>query len=312
MTTPDIRWLGTDTAMIDLNFLGVPKVIAAYLLPTSDGLAIVDTGPSTVIDTLEDGTRALGHDPNDIRHILITHIHLDHVGAAGTWMRRLPAARCYIHERGAPHMIDPANLIRSATRIYGDDMERLWGEFLPVPEERTVVVRDGDQLRLGDRTLEVIYTPGHASHHVAFHESATGRAFVGDVGGIRIPPSGLPIPPTPPPDVNVDAWKESIRRLREIVPMQMLLAHFGPVDDVDRHLTELGANLDAFVSLAEQALVEGLEREAIVARLTDHVQKLVEEDGNPDIETQFSLNVPYGMATDGLLRYLRKRDEARG
>lgn len=312
MTTVDARWLTDDTGMIDLNFLNIPRVIAAYVLPTSDGIAVIETGPTTVLPTLIEGIRALGLEPADVRHILVTHIHLDHAGAVGTWTRQLPEARFYVHEIGAPHMLDPANLIRSATRIYGDDMQRLWGEFLPVPEERTTVIRDGDPLELGGRILDVVYTPGHASHHVAFHEPATGFAFVGDVGGIRVPPSTFPIPPTPPPDVDIAAWKDSIRKLRELHPTRLLLAHFGPVEDIATHLAGLEASLDTFVALVEDAVIEGVERDAIVERMAKYVGQLVEADGSPEVERQFSVTVPYGMATDGLLRYLRKRDEVRG
>lgn len=311
MQPPDTRWLDDDTGIIDLNFTGVPKVISAYLLRTDDGLAVVDIGPTSVMDTLIAGIRALGHAPNDVRHILVTHIHLDHAGAAGTWMRQLPDVRLYVHEIGAPHMFDPTNLIRSATRIYGDDMERLWGEFLPVSVERTTVLSDGDRLQIGGRILDVVYTPGHASHHVTFFEPASRLAFVGDVGGIRIPPSALPIPPTPPPDILVETWKESIARLRALRPSRLLLAHFGAADDVDSHLTELEANLDAFVALAVETVADGLDRDVLVTRLSEHVHEQLRSEGHADVEQQMGIASPLGMAADGLLRYLRKRDETR-
>lgn len=304
----ETRWLTNDTAIIDLQFQGVPKVIAAYLLETSDGLALIETGPSSTLETLVAGVEALGRDVADIRHLLVTHIHLDHAGAAGLLLRRNPDTRLYVHEVGASHSIDPTNLVRSATRIYGDQMDTLWGEIVPVPAGRVVAIADGGSITLGDRALSVIYTPGHASHHVAFHDSRHNLAFTGDVAGIRIPPSPDVLPPTPPPDIDIPLWHDSVARLRELAPARMLLTHFGVVNDVQEHLNLLDQRLDEWVALIETLASDGLERDQMVDRLIAQIAAQMEANGTTDVSQQTALATPYGMAVDGLLRYLRKRD----
>jgi glyoxylase-like metal-dependent hydrolase (beta-lactamase superfamily II) len=300
--------LTSDTAIIDLQFQGVPKVIAAYLLETSDGLALIETGPVSTIDALEAGVERLGRDLAEIRHLLVTHIHLDHAGAAGLLMERNPQARLYVHEVGAPHAIDPTNLVRSATRIYGDRMDTLWGAIIPVPAERVVAVADGETIELGNRPLTVLYTPGHASHHVAFHDARHDLVFTGDVAGIRIPPSPDVLPPTPPPDIDIALWHASVQTLRELAPGRMLLTHFGVVNDVQEHLDLLDRRLDEWVGLIESLAAEGFERDVMVERLIAHVEGQMSADGASEVARQTALATPYGMAVDGLLRYLRKRD----
>jgi glyoxylase-like metal-dependent hydrolase (beta-lactamase superfamily II) len=308
LSATETRWLTSDTAIIDLQFQGVSKVIAAYLLETGDGLALIETGPVSTIDALCAGVERLGRDLADIRHLLVTHIHLDHAGAAGRLMERNPQARLYVHEVGAPHAIDPANLVRSATRIYGDRMDQLWGAIVPVPAERVVAVADGETIELGDRSLAVLYTPGHASHHVAFHDHRHDLAFTGDVAGIRIPPSQDVLPPTPPPDIDIARWHDSVQKLRELAPGRMLLTHFGVVNDVQEHLDLLDRRLDDWVGLIESLVAEGFERDAMVERLIAHVEDQMSADGESEVAQQTALATPYGMAVDGLLRYLRKRD----
>lgn len=310
MIAAETRWLTNDTAIIDLHFQGTPKVIAVYLLETNDGLALIETGPSSTLDALEAGVESLGREMADIRHLLVTHIHLDHAGAAGPLMRRNTEARLYVHEVGAPHSIDPTNLVRSATRIYGDQMEPLWGEVMPVPAERVVAVSDGGTVNIGGRTLSVLYTPGHASHHVAFHDMRHNLAFTGDVAGIRIPPSPDVLPPTPPPDIDIPLWHTSVARLRELAPARMLLTHFGVVNDVREHLDLLDTRLDEWVFLIESLVIGGLDRDTMVERLKAHVTAQMEADGTTSVSRQTALATPYGMAVDGLLRYLRKRDSA--
>ena len=305
----ETRWLTKDTAIIDLNFQGAEKVIAAYLLETDAGLALIETGPASTIDTLVRGVESLGRDVADIRDLLVTHIHLDHAGAAGLLMQRNPEARLYVHEVGAPHSIDPTNLVRSATRIYGDQMDTLWGEIVPVPADRVVALTDGESFDLGGRRFNVLYTPGHASHHVAFHDERHNLAFTGDVAGIRIPPSPDVLPPTPPPDINVPLWHTSVAKLRELAPARLLLTHFGVVNDVQAHLDLLDRRLDEWVVLLEALVAEGIDRDAMVERLKAHVAAQMESDGTTGVALQTALATPYGMAVDGLLRYLRKRDE---
>ena len=309
LTAEMTRWLDNGIGVIDLHHRGLPKLIAAYVIPGDDGLVLIETGPGSTLDNLLGGLTTLGLEPSDLRHILLTHIHLDHAGAAGSLLERYPESRLYVHERGARHMIDPSRLLQSAERIYGAMMQPLWGEFLPCPEDRVTIVGDGDQLDLAGLTLDVLYTPGHASHHVSYADASRNAVFTGDVAGVRIPPSSLVWPPTPPPDIDVEAWQVSINRIRELDPEQILIAHFGPFDDVARHLDLLETRLDEWSSLVEGWLAEGLERDEMMAKLEERVITAIER-AEPDSDSAEAAShvTPFGMSIDGLTRYIQKRN----
>ncbi len=215
---------------IDLMHLGRERVICAYEV---DGL-VVDPGPTSCLDTLLEGLE------DEPRALLLTHVHLDHAGAAGTLARRYPSLQVYVHERGAPHVADPSRLWESAKRLYGDDMERLWGEAVPVDRER-IHVLEGEET-VEDR-MHVTYTPGHASHHVTYFDTAVGDAYVGDVGGVRLPPHAYTVPPTPPPDVDVDQWLNSVDRIEGLRPGALCLTHFGRFTDVSDQLERVRETL---------------------------------------------------------------------
>jgi glyoxylase-like metal-dependent hydrolase (beta-lactamase superfamily II) len=301
-------WLADDLGMVDVQFRDHAKLIAAWVMPTTDGLALLECGPTTTLPNLLAGLHELDLDPNELRHLLLTHIHLDHAGAAGTLLDLFPNLTLYVHEAGAPHMIDPSRLIQSATRVYGDRMDVLWGDFLPCPAERVVVLRDGDRLELGGLTLDVLYTPGHASHHVAFYRASDGSVVAGDAAGIRVPPSQLVWPPTPPPDVDIEAWHASLDRLRAVHPRRLLVTHFGAFDDVDRHLDLLDRRLDDFSQLVAGWQAEGLERDAIAMLLEQFADDVTVAAGEPLLAPGMVENVtPFGMTVDGILRYLRRR-----
>jgi glyoxylase-like metal-dependent hydrolase (beta-lactamase superfamily II) len=217
--------------LVDVHHLGRDRVIGAYEL---DGL-IVDPGPTTGLEGLLAGLEA-----GEPRALLLTHIHLDHAGAAGALCRRFPNLTVYVHERGAPHLVDPERLLASARQLYGDDMEQLWGEVVPVPAENVRALSGGETIE--DR-IRVEYTPGHASHHVAYLREATGEAFVGDVAGVRIPPSDHVLPPTPPPDIDLEAWERSLRVVEGWAPQELCLTHFGRTRDVEGHLGRLREGL---------------------------------------------------------------------
>jgi glyoxylase-like metal-dependent hydrolase (beta-lactamase superfamily II) len=216
--------------LIDVEHLGTPKVIGCWEL---DGV-LVDPGPTSSLPAL---IEALGDERPSA--LLLTHIHLDHAGGAGALVRRWPDLTVYVHERGAPHLADPSKLLASATRLYGDDMDRLWGEVVPVPEANLKILSGGEQA-LG---FDVLYTPGHASHHVAYVHRDTGAAFVGDVAAVRIPPSDFVLPPTPPPDIDIEAWERSIDAIFERDPQSLHLTHFGAVDDPAPHLERVRERL---------------------------------------------------------------------
>ncbi|MEA2196675.1 MAG: hypothetical protein QOJ25_726 [Solirubrobacteraceae bacterium] len=275
--------------LIDLRHLGRERVIGCWQVAD----VLVDPGPASCLDTLLD---ALGDERP--RALLLTHIHLDHAGASGSLVRRWPDLEVYVHERGARHMSDPARLIDSAQRLYGDDMDRLWGEFLPVPEANLHVLEGGEVLPGG---FEVAYTPGHAAHHVSYLHD--GTAFVGDVGGVRVPPSRFVIPPTPPPDIDIEAWHASIDRVAAWEPEHLALTHFGAVEDTARHFADIHRRLD------EQAeLVRGGDRDAFLARVARDVAGV----GDPDTAAAYTQAAPHDQLYAGLERYWRKREEAVG
>jgi glyoxylase-like metal-dependent hydrolase (beta-lactamase superfamily II) len=217
---------GAMSREIDVMHLGRPHVICAHEV---DGL-IVDPGPASSVETLLD---ALGHEAP--RALLLTHIHLDHAGATGVLCRAFPSLEVYVHERGAPHLIDPSKLLASAERLYGDDMERLWGEVAPVPEERVHTLSGGENVE----GMRVAYTPGHASHHVCYLHEDSGRAYVGDVAGVRVPGSTYTVAPTPPPDIDLDAWHDSLDVVASWSPAALCLTHFGSYEDVPEQLERL-------------------------------------------------------------------------
>jgi glyoxylase-like metal-dependent hydrolase (beta-lactamase superfamily II) len=271
--------------VIDLMHVGRERVIGCWQV----GDVLIDPGPGSCLEIL---LAALGDERP--RALLLTHIHLDHAGASGALVERWPELEVYVHERGARHMLDPSRLIDSASRLYGDDMDRLWGEMVPVPERNLTVVSGGE--RLFDGAFEVAYTPGHASHHVSYlHDEI---AFVGDVGGVRIPPAPFTIPPTPPPDIDVEAWHESIARIRAWEPRRLAITHFGASDDVENQLSQLGARLDEYAQLARDS-----GREQFVAQ----VQAQILREGGPDLTQTYEQAAPIEQLYAGYERYWSKR-----
>lgn len=241
--------------------LGNDRVICAYEL--HDGL-IVDPGPTTCVETLID---ALG--PVVPRALMLTHVHLDHAGAAGTLARRFPALKVFVHELGAPHLADPTKLVESASRLYGEAMERLWGDVEPVPEQQIHVLRGGESVE----GLLVAPTPGHASHHVSYLSTDSGDAFVGDVAGVRIPPHEHTRAPTPPPEIDVESWLDSLHTVAAWDPSALCLTHFGRVTDVEDQLHRVRTSLLDNADLARRAGEEAFIRELDAADLeaTDEV-----------------------------------------
>jgi glyoxylase-like metal-dependent hydrolase (beta-lactamase superfamily II) len=275
------------TRAIDVEHLGRDRVICAY---ETAGL-IVDPGPTSSVDTLLDN---LEQEP---QALLLTHIHLDHAGAAGVLCRKFPALKVYVHERGARHLADPSRLLASAERLYGDRMDHLWGEFAPVPEERIVALAGGERIEGG---LQVEYTPGHASHHVSYFDEVTGDAFVGDVCGVRLPPHEYVIPPTPPPDIDVELWLRSIEIVASHRPQALCLTHFGRFEDVGPHLERLREELTLRAEKSRTLDPEAFD-EWSVAEARSAVDAAT-------VESFFQAAVPDQMG-NGLRRYWDKRAE---
>ena len=303
-----IQQLEPDLFQIDHELQGVPRTIASYLLTDGDDLTLIETGPATTMETLLGGVRAAGFDPERITRLVVTHIHLDHAGAAGALLRRLPRARLFVHRVGAPHMADPSRLLASATRIFEEDMERLWGQVLPVPEERMVVLDDGAEIRVGDRTLKALHTPGHAPHHLAYHDPRSGAVFTGDVAAVRLDGSHYLRPPTLPPEVDVELWRRSIARLRALRPRRLYLGHFGAVDDTEWHFDSVLARLYFLTGWVEARLAGEPDTRVIADEwLRREAEEVVAATGSDDLVEPYELVVGSRMNVEGLARYLRKR-----
>jgi glyoxylase-like metal-dependent hydrolase (beta-lactamase superfamily II) len=221
---------------IDLFHQGRPHSVGCYLLETDDGPALFDCGPSTTVGALKDGLGAEGLRLTDLRHLLLSHIHLDHAGAAGVLLREHPSLEVHVSAIGAPHLVEPERLERSARRLYGDTFDTLWGELAPVPEANIRIV--GDSV-LG---LECFPTPGHASHHVCYLDE-DGTLYAGDAAGVRIQPGRYVVPPTPPPEFDLAQWQATIDEIERRQPERLALIHFGVADDPHRHLADLRLEL---------------------------------------------------------------------
>lgn len=293
-------------AYIDLNFRGSPRVIATAVLSGPDGVTLVDPGPTSCLPALEAGLRERGLSLRDVRNLLLTHIHLDHAGAAGTIAERVPGVRVFVHERGAPHMIDPAKLLASATRLYGEHMDTLWGAFQPVPADRVTVLAGGERLELGGTFLKVAYTPGHAKHHVSYLDEHTGMAYVGDTAGVQVSGSYL-IAPTPPPDIDIEAWQESLNTIEAWQPVSLFLTHFGPVTPARAHLARIRATVAAAAEAARELLKSGGTDEELSKRFAEQMRKDVRRE-LPEHEARAAeLAAPFDQLWGGLSRYWSKK-----
>jgi glyoxylase-like metal-dependent hydrolase (beta-lactamase superfamily II) len=275
---------------LDLLHRGRERVISCYLLDAEEGPALFDCGPASCFETLVERLGERGVTLRDVRHLLLSHIHLDHAGATGVLVREHPALQVHVSEVGAPHLIDPSKLISSATRLYGDELEPLWGEIVPVPGENVHVV--GSQV-VG---LECFPSPGHASHHVCYLDG-DGTLYAGDAAGVRITPNAFVLPPTPPPDVNVEAWHATVDEIRRRSPKRLALIHFGVFDEVGRHLDELELRLDAWAA----RVAGGASEQEFVADV------LAELD--PAAAEEYAEAMPLEQSYAGLKRYVDKRLE---
>jgi glyoxylase-like metal-dependent hydrolase (beta-lactamase superfamily II) len=293
---------------VDLNFLGHPQIIATAILHGPAGVALVDPGPSTTLETLTSELERKSIRFGDVRHQLITHIHLDHACATGSILEKFPHIEVFVHSRGAPHLIDPSKLLASAGRLYAQDMDRLWGRVSSVPSRNIHALEGGETLAVVGREVKVEYTPGHASHHVSYLDAGARVAFVGDTAGIRRGSGGYVMPPTPPPDIDLEAWRESERRILAWDPDTLFLTHFGPYHGARPHLQEMFENLDAWSRrirrlLADDALSDDDRRKQFTEESFADLRRRVGESEASDYTRAGGLNYSY----QGLARYWRKR-----
>jgi glyoxylase-like metal-dependent hydrolase (beta-lactamase superfamily II) len=274
---------------IDLHHGGRERTIASYLLDTDDGPALFDCGPTTTIGALETGLAHHGLALHDVRHLLLSHIHLDHAGAAGVLVRMHPQLQVHVSEVGAPHLIDPARLEQSARRLYGDTFDTLWGELAPIPQEN--VRRVGEHV-LG---LECFPTRGHAEHHVSYLDR-DGTLYAGDAAGVRIAPGRYVVPPTPPPEIDIDAWDATLAALEDRAPERLALIHFGVFDDVQRHLADLRLELQDWADFVRG----GASEEEFVAYVRAELENAGERLDDYDVA------MPFWQSYRGLKRWAEK------
>jgi glyoxylase-like metal-dependent hydrolase (beta-lactamase superfamily II) len=279
---------------LDLLHCGDPRRIGSYLVETEDGLALHDCGPTSCLPALRDALAARGVEVGDLACLLLSHIHLDHAGAAGVLVREHPGLAVHISELGAPHLVDPTRLEASARRLYGDTFDPLWGELAAVPAENVRVV--------GERAagLEVVPSPGHSAHHVSYlHED--GTLYAGDAAGVRVAPGRFVFAPTPPPEVDLVAWERTLDETERLAPRRLALTHFGVFDDVERHVTALRATMHAWA----ERVAHGMDEATFVAAARADVVA-----SDPDEAEAYDRAAPYWHCFLGLERYWRKRAEA--
>jgi glyoxylase-like metal-dependent hydrolase (beta-lactamase superfamily II) len=300
---------------IDTVMCGRQRVTSAYLVEAEEP-ALIETGPSTSAEAVREGLDALGVGPGDLAHILVTHIHLDHAGGAGTLAPHFPRATVWVHERGAPHLADPVRLVRSASRLYGEErLRELFGPVEPVPADRLRSVSDDDRVPLGSRELSVMHTPGHASHHVCLVDSATGAAFVGDAVGVFLPDVRVLRPATPPPEFDLELAVSSIERIRELGPSMILFSHFGPAPEVDHLLALSVSRLEKWTAIVGDAMRETTELSDVVVKLRERTSTELGPVAAESVEAvndRYELLSSYQMNAMGLMRYLTTRTPSGG
>lgn len=292
--------------LIDLHFQGQLEAIAAFLIETSEGPILVETGPHSTLPKLEQGIQEAGFQLTDVKHVFLTHIHLDHAGVA--WKFAEHGATIYVHPRGYPHMHDPSKLLKSAKMIYQEQMDSLWGTLKPIPQEQLVSVEHEDSFQIGNVSLKAWHTPGHAVHHIAWQVGP--ELFAGDVAGVKIG-SGPVVPPCPPPDINVEDWKQSLQIIRDLSPDRIWLTHSQSISNVNTHLDELEARLVAWAEwLKPKVLSEELDNGALMKDFEAFVLK--EFKGlklEPKVMMRYAVANPAGMSALGLKRYWVKKQQ---
>ncbi len=293
-------------------FLGENEIIGSYLLAGRDELAIIDPGPGSMVDSLLTSIQAVGFDPQEVTHILATHVHLDHMGAAGTLVRQLPRAQVYAHSKGTPHLLDTAKVVASASRIFGERMKLLWGEIESTPQGRLNSSEGGDIHNIAGRRLEVHYTPGHAVHHVIFFDAHSGELFAGDVAGVKLQDVDYVRPPTPPPDLDLEAWSDSINLVKSLRPDVLYIGHFGAIKNIPEHFDLLREKLNSWGDFVLGAMRDGKDEAEITAMLIEHTQpELLRAARDPHAIERYEIATNYPMTVQGYMRYWLKKHPER-
>ena len=291
---------------IDLNFQGLTNNIAAFLVETSEGPVLVETGPHSTLGYLTNGIKKAGYEPEDIKHVFLSHIHLDHAGAA--WWFARNGAKIYVHPKGTRHLGSPERLMESAKRIYQDKMDELWGEMHPIDEQLLIATEHKEIIQIGDQSFQAWHTPGHAVHHIAWQNG--DDLFTGDVAGVSIR-GGLVIPPCPPPDINIEDWHQSTQLIRSLDIKTIYLTHFGPLAYSEAHFDQLDARLSAWANWMKPYY----DNESSVKDVTPAFQAMVLEElvaagMDKEGQAQYEAANPSWMSVAGLIRYWKKKETA--
>jgi glyoxylase-like metal-dependent hydrolase (beta-lactamase superfamily II) len=298
ITTLDDRWVGQ------------ARCIATVLLESEGHRVLIDPGPGSTLETLRRELQTRGLSANNLDAIFLTHIHLDHAGASGALVSENPRLPVYVHKNGAPHMADPSKLLASAQRLWPHDLQRLFGELLPVPAENLRNLAGGESLTVGAHKLEVVYTPGHASHHVSYFDHQEGVAFVGDTAGVRIEGFAYEMPATPPPDIDLGVWESSFAAILERKPERLFLTHFGFAENPSEHVLRFRERLHRWAGLAEQALGKAAnDSEAMDAFMSAARADIAQSVPAAEVD-HYIFNAGLNLSFLGLARYLRKRAAA--
>ena len=315
MTDRAERWapeeIAEDTSLIDLGFQRVPGAIASFLIADAGDLVLVESGPTTTIGSLTAGVAEAGYDIADVSRIIVSHIHLDHAGGAGALMQQYPHIRLSVHEAGAPYLIDPERLVKSATRIFGDNMDRLWGEVVPVDAERVDAIVDGDVIKAGGHEILVRHAPGHAGSHVVLLDQKTGVLFTGDAAGARLKGTTYVCPTLVPPELDVTLWAQTVEMMQGLGAKKLALTHSGAFDDVERHLADVIPNLEEQIAIGEDVMITPDDEEPVIEFLTaQEREEYVREGGDiAQVNTwmrAMGLAMPPYVAAQGLKRIFKK------
>jgi glyoxylase-like metal-dependent hydrolase (beta-lactamase superfamily II) len=300
-----------DLQIVDLHWTGRPRSIASALLDLDGVRVLVDPGPQSTLPRLRAHLESRGLSVHDLAAILLTHIHLDHAGATGSLVRENPRLSVYVHEFGAPHMADPSRLLASAGKLYGADMQRLFGDFLPVPAENLHPLRGGETLSLGRGSFRVLYTPGHASHHVTYWDSDSSTAFVGDTAGICVEGDSFILPAVPPPDINLELWNRSLDDIASLRPSRLFLTHFGFSHDPQAHIARYRERLESWAALVRRLLGDGLPESEAARLFVESVSAEIAKTHSPADAEHYVFNGGLQLSWLGLARYIRKQAAAR-
>ena len=289
--------------VLDTHQLGASGIVAATALGTKDGLVLFDTGPESTFDNIAAELSRIGFGPADVRHVFLSHIHFDHAGAA--WRFAELGATIYVHPKGAPHLIDPAKLVASAERIFGADMQRLWGRIAPISERNVRVLHDGDRVRIPPFDIRAIETPGHASHHHVY--AWEDNLFGGDIAGVRLG-NGPPLPPFVPPDLHIESWLESLEKIRAMNPAKLYLPHFGLVpDSVSAHLDAMEGRVRRWSAWFLDRIRSGVDEQQLISAFADYEKaELLAEGADETLVHDYEAADPSYMAVPAALRYWRK------